>query len=291
MKAGIAGVGVWARGVEGVAKFEQSQLNDFESMCESSFVNPKPECVPPKERRRAGLMINLAVEVAHQACDDAAIDKTQIPSVFVSALGDTAITDYMCRKLAQPEKLLSPTKFHNSVHNAPSGYWTISAENRAPSSFVGGFRESFGAGLLEAVSQAHAFATPVLLVAYDIANSAPFEDIEPVSESVGIGLVVTNGESVGAHGPQTGAQGRQNTVLFDVDFEAQIENDGGREQVISQPLSEPLRDFACANPVGAGFALLEQITAKRSGADLEQIPLLNELRLAAAPAAMLRISF
>lgn len=287
MKAGIAGFGVWARGLEGVAAFEEHQQNNFAGMPESDFANPKPQSVPPKERRRAGLMINLAVEVAHQACDDAAIDKSQIPSVFVSALGDTAITDYMCRKLAQPEKLLSPTKFHNSVHNAPSGYWTISAENRAPSSFVGGFRESFGAGLLEAVSQAHAFAAPVLLVAYDIANNAPFKDIEPVSESMGIGLVVTNGESGGANCPQ----GSQNTVVFDVDFEARKGDAGEATHSLSQPLSEPLRNFACANPVGAGFALLEQVVLKRRGADLMHIASVQELRLAAAPSAVLRISF
>jgi len=287
MKAGIAGYGVWARGLEGVAAFEAGQRNNYERMLDSSFVNPKPESVPPKERRRAGLMINLAVEVAHQACDDAAIDKTQIPSVFVSALGDTAITDYMCRKLAQPEKLLSPTKFHNSVHNAPSGYWTISAENRAPSSFVGGFRESFGAGLLEAVSQAHAFDAPVLMVAYDIANSAPFEDIEPVSESIGIGLVVTNGVSDGANSPQ----GEPNTVLIDVDFEAQAESANEPKQALSLPLSERLREFASANPVGAGFALLEQVAAKRARADQLDTPSVSELRLAAAPSAALRIRF
>ena len=121
MKAGLLGFGIWARGIEGVAAFQDQQLKQFSGLGDADFVNPKPESVPPKERRRAGLMINLAVEVAHQACEDAGVDKSQIPSVFVSALGDTAITDYMCRKLAQPEKLLSPTKFHNSVHNAPPG--------------------------------------------------------------------------------------------------------------------------------------------------------------------------
>ena len=115
------------------------------SIVDHEFSSPKPQAVPPKERRRAGLMINLAVEVAHQACENAGVDKTVIPSVFVSALGDTAITDYMCRKLSQPEKMLSPTKFHNSVHNAPSGYWTISSENRMPQAvLLAGFGRVLG---------------------------------------------------------------------------------------------------------------------------------------------------
>lgn len=282
MKAGISGFGVWARGLEGVAAFEAQQSNDFRDLSGADFANPKPESVPPKERRRAGLMINLAVEVAHQACEDAGVDKTQIPSVFVSALGDTAITDYMCRKLAQPERLLSPTKFHNSVHNAPSGYWTISAENRAPSSFVGGFRESFGAGLLEAVSQAHAFATPVLLVAYDIANKPPFEDIEPVAESLGIALVVTNGES-------NAATAADNTLLCEINYEP---HQSPNEVIaLSETQSAALQEIAQANPVGSGFALIEQIAAHRADSASVRGLSVNELRIAAAPGAALRINF
>ena len=271
MKLGIAGFGVWGRGMEGVAAFKNAQKNNFSILADAGFSNPKPQAVPPKERRRAGLMINLAVEVAHQACEDAGVDKTQIPSVFVSALGDTAITDYMCRKLAQPEKLLSPTKFHNSVHNAPSGYWTISAENRAPSSFVGGFQESFGAGLFEAASQAHAFSAPVLLVAYDIANTAPFEDIEPVSETLGVALVVTNGR------PSERGDAQEATAC-ELEFEAESAN------ALSRPVAAPLRKLACANPIGSSLALLEQLTGLTDqGAE--------DLRFAAAPKATLTLSF
>ena len=241
MKAGFAGFGIWTRGIEGVDAFVDGQATCFSTLAAAEFANPKPQAVPPKERRRAGLMINLAVEVAHQACEHAGVDKTLVPSVFVSALGDTAITDYMCRKLSQPEKLLSPTKFHNSVHNAPSGYWTISAENRAPSSFVGGFRESFGAGLLEAVSQAHAFGGPVLLVAYDIANSAPFTAIEPVSETLGVALVVTNGEP-------SGTGGASSVTRCDIEFESSAEEE------LSAPSEPVLGERAAANPIGCALA-------------------------------------
>lgn len=274
MKLGIAGFGVWGRGLEGVAAFEEARANQFSALGDASFNNPKPQAVPPKERRRAGLMINLAVEVAHQACEHAGVDKTQIPSVFVSALGDTAITDYMCRKLSQPEKLLSPTKFHNSVHNAPSGYWTISAENRAPSSFVGGFQESFGAGLLEAASQAHAFSTPVLLVAYDIANTAPFEDIEPVSETLGVALVVTNGSL--ADNREAGVT--KSTLACELEFEAES------RATHSHPIATGLKKIAGANPIGSSLALLEQLT-------LSPQQRKNDLRFAAAPQATIKLGF
>lgn len=267
MKIGFSGFGIWARGLCGTQEFLAAQEQDFAGLAQAEFVTPKPAAVPPKERRRAGLMINLAVEVAHQACEHAGADKQQIPSVFASAMGDTTITNYMCRKLSQPEKLLSPTKFHNSVHNAPSGYWTISAENRAPSSFVGGFRQSFGAGLLEAASQAQAWSTPVLLVAYDIANSAPFADIQTVSESLGMALVVTDGSGSSAH-----------TVCAELEFGSAS---GGAASV---PEARVLQELAAANPVGDGLTLLEFLSAptKRTS---------TALRIAAAPAAHLELRF
>jgi len=272
---GFGGFGIWARGLQGASQFVQAMDSGFADIGQAEFVAPKPEAVPAKERRRAGLMINLAVQVAHEACDNAGVDKGTIPSVFASALGDTAITDYMCRKLAQPEKLLSPTKFHNSVHNAPSGYWTISAGNHAPSSFVGGFRESFGAGLLEAASQAHALQSPVLLVAYDIANSAPFVDIEPVAETLGVALVVL---PTGLPANSTGASPK----IASAELYWHMEGSNG-EASRSAPRAAALQQRALQNPIGDSLALLERLASGTTGS--------GTLHVAAAPAAALEIAF
>lgn len=267
---GIAGFGVWARGLHNTEDFIAAYKREFVGIADSDFVNPKPAAIPPKERRRAGLMINLAVEVAHQACEHAGVDKSLVPSVFASAMGDTAITDYMCRKLAKPEKLLSPTKFHNSVHNAPSGYWTISAENRAPSSFVGGFRESFGAGLLEAASQAQVSDAPVLLVAYDIENAAPFHDIEPISETLGVALVITNARSTAI----------ENLVECSLGY-------GLSAGAASVPASMALTPLASANPMGSALTLLEMLASLTSPSDAQG----RALRFAASPEAHVELQF
>lgn len=192
MNFSILGCGVWGRGMQGFPALCEGLADAAYAPESFEYAAPKPEAISARERRRSGALINLAVQVAHEACDNAGIDKAVPASVFVSSMSDTAITDYMCRKLVTSEKTLSPTKFHNSVHNAPSGYWSISAENRAPSSFVGGFDYSVGAGLLEAISQSHATQAPVLFVAYDIANAPPFHDIQRVDESLGVALVLTS---------------------------------------------------------------------------------------------------
>ncbi|MEM1434019.1 MAG: beta-ketoacyl synthase chain length factor [Pseudomonadota bacterium] len=237
MRFQVDGIGLWGRGLTSFATLEALVAGEAEAL-NGSYEQPKPQAVAPRERRRAGELINLAVEVAHQACEHAGADKRQIPSVFASALSDTAVTDYMCRKLAAPERLLSPTKFHNSVHNAASGYWSISAENRAPSTFISGFRESFGAGLLEAVSLCLEREEPVLYVAYDMANAAPFNDFAAVDESLATAFVL----SPAADRPRS--------------FELEL-LPGGSATAATAPSTNALREIAATNYCGAGLTLAE----------------------------------
>lgn len=241
----ITGVGVWTRGLYAWDDFLRGMTDGFAAVG-GDFVPPKPQAIPARERRRAGLTINLAVEVTHQACAMAGADPSTVASVFTSAMGDTDITDYLCRKLAADEMLLSPTQFHNSVHNAPSGYWSISASNRQPSSFAGGFRDSFAGGLLEAAACAGAERLPVVLTAYDIANRAPFGDVLPISESLALALLMVPGSQAGGW-------------PLEVSVEA-----GSRAAPSAR--HEVLRRLADANPIGTGLTLLEAM-AERGSAD------------------------
>lgn len=235
----VTGIGLWAPGLTGWSEFRQQLALDGPP-ADAEFYAPRPAAIAPRERRRAGLTINLAVEVMHQACDMAAVDKAAIATVFASAMGDTDITDYMCRKLAGEDRMLSPTKFHNSVHNATSGYWSISAHNRAPSSFVGGFRDSFACALLEAAACAIAEDLPVGLAGYDIANKAPLHDVLPISQSLGLALVILPGER---------HPGWPLTLSLDAE----------RSAAAPQPRRAGLARLAVANPMGSGLTLLEAL--------------------------------
>lgn len=271
MKLKILGVGLWTRGIHGYSDFIDILENEDRagSFLDSEFTPPKPTTIPTRERRRAGLIIKLAVEVAHQTCEHAGIDKSQVPSVFASAVGDTDITDYMCKKLAQPEKLLSPTKFHNSVHNAPAGYWSISAENRAPSTFVGGYRESFGAGLFEAAAQAMTIQGPVLLVAYDIANQAPWTGVSPVAETMACGIVIAPQDM-----PSAGA----------LDVRAELEFQSVDDVSPCLAHNAGIRALAQANPMGCALTLFERFTLLNSRPGES-----SSLQIPAAPNAVLNV--
>lgn len=187
MKVGIRGIGVRGPGI-----------GNWDGFCalvagapyDDAWQPPAPEAIPARERRRAPLMVRLAVEVAGQACVMAGVDEHEIATVFASSMGDTEITDYMCRTLAGSSKVLSPTRFHNSVHNAPAGYWSITSANRAPSSSVAASRESFPIALLEACVQSTTEARPVLLIASDIVVPGPLGEVYPIGEPFGAALLL-----------------------------------------------------------------------------------------------------
>jgi len=151
---------------------------------------PAPALLPAAERRRAPDSVALALQVAAEAVAAAGVDPAHCPSVFTSAYGDLALLDNLCSTLAQAPALLSPTRFHNSVHNAAAGYWTIATGCRAPSSAVSAWRHSFAAGLLEAATQCLADHTPVLLVACDAPSAGAMASVASSEGLLGVAMVL-----------------------------------------------------------------------------------------------------
>jgi hypothetical protein len=140
---------------------------------DATVARPSPTLLAPTERRRAPDTVAVALEVASRAAAASGHDPASLPSVFASTHGDTAISDYMCSTLASTPTLISPIKFHNSVHNAAAGYWSIGARSFASYTAVSAYRHTFGAGLLEAATQAVTEGQPVLYVAFDIEARGP----------------------------------------------------------------------------------------------------------------------
>jgi beta-ketoacyl synthase-like protein len=127
------------------------------------------DALPPTERRRineTSRLACLAATDALQAFTPAAVQA--MPTVFTSSDGDGAVLAHMLHSLAQPSIVMSPTAFHNSVYNAPAGYWSIAMRVNAPSTTLCAGDASFAAALLEAYAQAQAQREPVLVVAVDV---------------------------------------------------------------------------------------------------------------------------
>ena len=166
----IAGLGVCATGM---ADWPQAQAVLRSAASEPPQALPRlaPECLPPLERRRANATTRLAVSAAAQAIAGMAPeDVSSMATIFSTSDGDGEVLANMLAALAQPQVVLSPTLFHNSVFNAPAGYWSIGAGVHAASITVSAGAASFVAGLKEAHGQVLATGAPVLYVAFD----APF---------------------------------------------------------------------------------------------------------------------
>jgi hypothetical protein len=151
---------------------------------------PAPTLLAPNERRRAPDSVLLAFEIAQQACAMAGRDPGSLPAVFASAYGDLPINDYLCATLVQAPQDLSPTKFHNSVHNAPAGYWAIATGCMASTSAVSAAMSTFGAGLLEAALLAATEGMPVVYAAYDVGACGPLADIIACRAAFGAAFVL-----------------------------------------------------------------------------------------------------
>jgi len=152
--------------------------------------SPKPEIIPANERRRAPLPVRLAIETSWQAAQQSGFDAKDLKCVFVSALGDTQLTDYMCKVLAGENKQLSPTKFHNSVHNAAAGYWTISTGCMKAANSVAAYEESVSLTLLEALTQIAVEQEPILLSFYDAPVSPVLKSLLKNESAFSVSLVL-----------------------------------------------------------------------------------------------------
>lgn len=152
---------------------------------------PSPELLPPAERRRATDSVALAIEVAASACAAAGLGSATLPSVFATTHGDLPITHSLCETLAGAPLHTSPTKFHNSVHNAAAGYWCIASRCHAPYTTVSVHGYSFAAGLLEAFIQVQSGGEPILYVAYDVESCGPLVAVAASRGLLGAGLVLS----------------------------------------------------------------------------------------------------
>ena len=151
---------------------------------------PVPPALPPAERRRTGAAVRVALAAGTAAVAAAQRTAATLPTVFAASGGDGDNCHAICEVLASSERFISPTRFHNSVHNAPAGYWSIAAQAMAASTSLAAYDASFAAGLLEAVVQAQASGAPCLLIAYDTAYPEPLYAKRPIPDAFAVALVL-----------------------------------------------------------------------------------------------------
>jgi len=190
LTAWVEGVGLLGPGLPGWAAAAEvlSGRAPYEAR---TTVIPPLECLPPAERRRTGKVVRLALSVGLEAVRNAGADAATLHAVFSSSGGDGENCHEICQVLAGAERQISPTRFHNSVHNAASGYWGIATGATAASNALCAHDASFAAGLLEALAQIRTDETAVLLIAYDADYPEPIRARRPIPDTFGVALLLT----------------------------------------------------------------------------------------------------
>lgn len=194
MKVFVEGVGVLGPGLCGW-QASQTILLGTAPYIDAALVIPPNDLLPSAERRRTGPAVKIALAVGTEAVAHAQRVAQELPSVFASSAGEGENMQAIFEALAAEGREISPTRFHNSVHNAPSGYWSIATKSMAPSISLACYDDSFVAGLIEAGVQAYTGKNAVVLMSYDTPYTQPVHDARPIRSPFGIGLVLTGGKT------------------------------------------------------------------------------------------------
>lgn len=220
----------------------------------SEFPKLVPQFLPANERRRVTPYIKLVLHVA----DEANLTDKSLAAVFASSNGDFYITDHICNTLTMNPKHISPTQFHNSVHNAPSGYWAIAAKSPAASTSISTGDSTFSSGLLEAVTQVLCQQEDVLYIAYDYPATAPLNKFSDANEVFATAFVLSLTKDENSYG----------SIKLDITH---------REKDISHCLNPSLNHLQNSNPIAQSLPLLETLCLKNKAT--LYLPYLNGTKL------------
>lgn len=190
MKVFVEGVGLLAPGLQSWTA-AIPVLAGAEAYTPTPLILPPSALLPANERRRTVATVKLALHVALEAFQNAKRDPRETATVFTSSGGDGETINAILEALASAELDVSPTRFHNSVHNAPSGYWTIATQTHETTTSLCAYDESFSAGLLDAAVQATVEHRAIGLVAYDLPYPEPLNAHRPIGSAFGVALILS----------------------------------------------------------------------------------------------------
>lgn len=217
---------------------------------------PAPAELPAAERRRTSPSVRLALAVGFEAARASGRDAGSLSTVFTASGGDGENCHAICETLACDDRDISPTRFHNSVHNAPAGYWSIAARAMASSNVLCAYDGSFCAGLLESLCALSVDAHDSLLIAFDTAYPHPLRGARPTLDAFGVALVLA---------PRASA-----STIARID----VELTEAPATTLALPALEALR---LGNPAARALPLLEALAAKSAGTVV--LDYLDDLRL------------
>jgi hypothetical protein len=246
IRVGVMAVELRAPGLANWAE-AQAVLAGVEPYHAAPLMLEPPTQLSAAERRRAIPSVKLALALGAGAVAHSGHDPATLPAVFASSGADGDTINAILSVLATPGREVSPTRFHNSVHNAPSGYWSMAVQSHEAVASLSGYDASFAAGLLEASVQAVSASRPILLVAYDLPYPEPLHSVRRIAASFGTALVLSPAPTPRA--------------IAELEIRVVEASAGGASRCLDPDLEELRR----GNPAARSLPLLALLAAHSSG--------------------------
>ncbi len=130
-----------------------------------------------RARRRMSPLACMVVRATREAAGEAT--HGDAPLVYATANGEVGIISTILDALHEPGRAISASRFHNSVHNGPAGYWAIHTKRRASITTLTRAELSFEFALVEAWCRFACGEQRLLVTAGDTAiDHIPWADPE-----------------------------------------------------------------------------------------------------------------
>ena len=145
LRFSITSVAVWAPGFAEVDALVRRTPDP-------SVSKPSALLLPARLRRRTSTLTRAVVTAIEAALGDSGAPLDALRFVLVSSFGEIETTVALLGQLAVARGPVSPTKFHNSVHNTATGYLSIASGNPRESTALAGGPHNLEIGLLETLA-------------------------------------------------------------------------------------------------------------------------------------------
>lgn len=175
----IRAASLWTQGYGDLRSWLSKTPNPDESI-------PAAALLPTRVRGRASLLTRILAEVVGQV-SAATPEANQVPIVFGTAYGETALTAQLLKMMVDGDGKLSPARFQCSVYNAAVGQVSIATQNRAFSTVISSGAETVAASLVEAFAWIATEGGHVLVA---VADESPAEALSATQRFAPLGCAL-----------------------------------------------------------------------------------------------------
>jgi len=162
LQAYLRGVGLWTPDMSSFADWVGAGLpanptNPADPAAQVGAPDAKAQRPPAallhsRLRRRTSTLTRAAVTAMEEAAAQGGARIEAARFVLVSGYGEIQTTMEILEQIVAPEGLVSPTRFHNSVHNTATGYMSIASGNHRGSTALAAGPQGLEVGLLEVMA-------------------------------------------------------------------------------------------------------------------------------------------